>query len=164
MTGSLVPRLGFLPKLVIVLALLMLASGFVWHGVTVEVLARAWRQLLDRPSGPVWFRFILQPAAAVAEATIDGIKDARAGASPYLRTMLRHPRKRAGHLREGLTATARLILIGMVMDVVYQLLVLDLFYPAEAVIVALVLAYVPYVLVRGPIARLARWWLHRAVS
>ena len=164
MTGSAAVRLGLLPKLVIVLGLVMLASGVIWHGVTAETLASTWRRLLDRPSGPVWFRFILQPALAAIAATVDGVKDARAGRPPYFWTMLHHPRKRTPHLREGLTATARLILIGMVMDVVYQCLVLDMFHPGEVVIVPLRLAFVPYVLVRGPITRLARWRIRRAVA
>jgi hypothetical protein len=42
------------------------------------------------------------------------------------------------------------------MDSAYQLIVLDRFYPGEAVIVAILLAFIPYVLLRGPIARLAR--------
>ena len=164
MTALVAVRLGSLPKFVLALALIMIVSGAVWHGITIDVLARAWRQLLDRPNGPVWFRFILQPAAAVVAAATDGIKDARVGRSPYLWTMLRHPRLRTGRLREGTNATARIILIGIVMDVVYQLLVLDLFYPGEAVIVALALAFLPYVLLRGPITRLARWGMLRAIS
>ena len=43
------------------------------------------------------------------------------------------------------------------MDVIYQLVVLKTFYPGEAVIVAIVLAFVPYLILRGPIARIARW-------
>jgi hypothetical protein len=39
------------------------------------------------------------------------------------------------------------------------LIVLKTFYPGEAVIVAAALAFVPYVLLRGPIARIARWRL-----
>jgi hypothetical protein len=45
------------------------------------------------------------------------------------------------------------------MDAVYQIIVLNRFYPAEAVIVALLFAFVPYVIIRGPVARIARWWL-----
>jgi len=44
------------------------------------------------------------------------------------------------------------------MDVIYQLLVLKTFYPGEAVIIAILLAFVPYLLLRGPIARVARRW------
>ena len=59
-------------------------------------------------------------------------------------------------LREGLNATARIILLGIVMDGMYQMIVLRRFYPGEAVIIALVLAFVPYLLIRGPAARIAR--------
>ncbi len=60
--------------------------------------------------------------------------------------------------REGAISTARIILLGLVMDATYQFIELKSFYPIEAVIVALVLAFLPYVLLRGPIARAARWW------
>jgi hypothetical protein len=45
------------------------------------------------------------------------------------------------------------------MDVIYQIIVLKRFYPAEAVIVALLFAFVPYVIIRGPVLRIERWWL-----
>jgi len=35
---------------------------------------------------------------------------------------------------------------------------LKTFYPVEALIISLVLAYLPYVLIRGPAARIARRW------
>ena len=73
--------------------------------------------------------------------------------------MLVNPLERFGRLNEGLISTARIILLGLCMDVIYQLIVLKTFYPGEAVIVATALAFVPYVLLRGPIARVARWRL-----
>jgi hypothetical protein len=42
------------------------------------------------------------------------------------------------------------------MDAIYQWIVLKTFYPGEAVIVAIGLAFFPYRLLRGPITRLAR--------
>ena len=75
--------------------------------------------------------------------------------------MLGNPRERAQRLNEGLNATARIILLGLVMDAIYQVIVLGQFYPAEAVIVALLFAFIPYVIIRGPAARIARRW-HRA--
>ena len=104
------------------------------------------------------FRFILQPSMAALAAIHGGAKDARAGRSPYFQTIARNPRERVGRLREGLIATARIILLGIAMDVVYQLLVFKTFYPSEAVLIAFVLAFVPYVLIRGPVTRIARWW------
>jgi len=105
------------------------------------------------------FRFFLQPIMALIAALFDGIKDARAGRSSYLWTILTDPARRAGRLHEGLISTARIILLGLCMDVIYQLIEFETFHPAETVIIALLLALVPYVLMRGPVARIARWRL-----
>ncbi len=96
------------------------------------------------------FRFILQPIMAAFAALHDGMKDATSGRSPYLWTILVDSKERGGRLREGLIATARVILLGLCMDVIYQLVVLKTFYPGEAVIVALVLAFVPYLIPARP--------------
>jgi hypothetical protein len=154
-------ELSLLPKLVIASAVLLLAAGVLWYGITVEVVLRIFRDLFNRPSEPMSFRFILQPVMALIAALRDGIKDARTGRSPYFWTIMSEPGKRAGRLREGLNATARILLLGLVMDVIYQIMVLKRFYPAEAVIIAVMLAFVPYFFMRGPIARIARRWYGR---
>jgi uncharacterized protein YhhL (DUF1145 family) len=56
-----------------------------------------------------------------------------------------------------LNATARIILLGLAMDTVYQIIVFNAFYPYEALIVALLLAFVPYLLIRGIASRILRW-------
>lgn len=56
-------------------------------------------------------------------------------------------------------STAKILLLGVVMDIVYQLVFLGEFYPAEAAIIAVLLAFVPYLLLRGPIGRIARHWV-----
>ena len=112
--------------------------------------------LIERPDEPMRFRFILQPLMAALAAIHDGREDARAGRSPYFMTLLRNPQERVGLLREGLNATARIILLGLVMDVIYQFIVLKTFYPNEALVVALLLAFVPYLIIRGLVFRVAR--------
>ncbi len=92
----------------------------------------------------------------------DGIKDARTDRSPYFWTVLHDSQARNARLEEALSATARILALGLLMDTIYQIRVLGTFYPTEAAIVALVLAFVPYLLIRGPAARLARWWQTRA--
>ncbi len=72
--------------------------------------------------------------------------------------MLTQPAKVQGRLNEGLIATARIILLGLAMDLVYQKIVFDTFHPVEAVLIAILLAFVPYLLLRGPVTRVARWW------
>jgi hypothetical protein len=63
-----------------------------------------------------------------------------------------------GRLGKALVSTDQIILLGLVMDTIYQVTVLKAFYPGEAAIVALLLAFLPYLLLRGPIARITRWW------
>ena len=53
--------------------------------------------------------------------------------------------------------------LGLVMDAIYQWRVLGTFYPGEAFIVVLLLAFFPYLLMRGPVDRIARWWMGDAV-
>ena len=161
MTGPNPQELGWLPKLVIAVAALLIIAGLIWHGVTVEALQRFWHDLVERPSGPMAFRFILQPVMASIAAIRAGISDARTGRSPYFWSVLHEPQERASRMREGLNATARIILLGLVMDVIYQLLVLKTFYPVEALVIALLLALVPYLLIRGPTERIARRRLNK---
>jgi hypothetical protein len=101
------------------------------------------------------FRFILQPSMAAITAIRDGLRDARAERSPYLWTILRQPQGRIGRLSEGLDATARIILHGLAMDVIYQITVFRMFYPVEALIIAILLAFVPYLLIRGLVVRMS---------
>jgi hypothetical protein len=148
-------QLGLLAKLVLVALVLLIIAGAVWHGATVATFKRIWFQELARPSGPMKFRFVLQPLMVAFFAIRDGVKDAQTGRAPFFWTMLYRPGRRFERLKEGLNATARIILLGLVMDVIYQYIVLKRFYPAEAVIIAIVLAFLPYVIIRGPVARIA---------
>ena len=145
-------------RLAAALVVIMIALGAAWYGVSGEVWHRIWTDLLARPGGPMTFRFILQPAMAAVAALFDGIKDARLGRSPYFWTIIHDAQRRTRRVHEGLISTARIVLLGIGMDAIYQYKVLNRFYPGEAVIIALLLAVVPYFLLRGPIARIARRW------
>ena len=151
-------KLSLLARLVVASILALIAAGLVWHGISIQIFQRIWHDLIERPDAPMRFRFILQPLMAGIVAIRDGRNDARAGRSPYFSTLVSNPRKRIRRLNEGLNATARIILLGLVMDAIYQVIVLRQFYPTEAVIVALLFAFVPYVIMRGPALRIARRW------
>jgi hypothetical protein len=151
-------RLGLLAQVVVASILVLIVVGVVWNGVSIPIFRRIWHDLLARPDARMRFRFILQPLMAAIVAIRDGLRDARTGSEPYFWTMVGNPSERTRRLNEGLNATARIILLGLVMDAIYQGIVLRRFYPAEAVIVALLFAFVPYVIMRGPAARIARRW------
>jgi hypothetical protein len=72
--------------------------------------------------------------------------------------MVSNPQERLERLREGLNATARIILLGLLMDAIYQVIVFRRFYPVEAVIIAVLLGFVPYVIFRGVFTRILRRW------
>ena len=121
-----------------------------------EFLTRFWDQLIAQWSGPLSFRLILNPVMATILAVLDGLKDARAGRSPYLRTILFDPSLRAAYLREGLKRVSRVIVLSFVMDAIYQFLVLRRFYVGEALVTVFVLAVLPYALIRGTVHRIMR--------
>ncbi len=130
--------------------------------LVIDYLTRFWTDLIARTDGVMTFRLFLQPAMALITALIDGIGDARAGRGPYFQRLL-HARSHAERrqvLREGVTATARILLLGVAMDVIYQVRTFGGFpYPLEAFVVAVALAFIPYLLLRGPFRRLAGRWV-----
>ena len=126
-----------------------------------DLLTRFWTDLIGRASGPMTFRFFLQPIMAMLYAIRDGVHDAHAARSPYFWTICTQQGKRGPLLREGLHAVLRVILLGVAMDGIYQVLVFGRIYPGELIVVVLLLAFVPYVLFRGPANRLAALWMRR---
>jgi hypothetical protein len=145
----------FMAGLVVGLIIAFLVAGLVTYGFSAEVRDRVWHDLLERPSHLFRFRFILQPVMAGIAALHDGIADARMGRTPYFWALVTRSSRLLGRLEEGVISTDRVLLLGLVMDTIYQLVVLKTFYPAEAAIVAIVLAFIPYLLLRGPITRFA---------
>ena len=125
-----------------------------------DALATFWSNLVGRLTGPMTFRLILQPVMATIYAVRDGIKDAKEGRPPYFWSIFTHPRDAAPLLREGAHAVGRVILLGVVMDVIYQLIVFGWIHPIELVVVVFFLAFSPYLVLRGPMNRIARRWLH----
>jgi hypothetical protein len=165
MTGEAAPRgARIMAWLVVVLTAALLVLGLAWYGFSVEVHQRIWRDIAERPGGPMSFRFLLQPTMAFIAALHDGIQDTRAHRMPYLRAILRDPVERSDRLREGLFATARLIVLGLGMDAIYQWRVLGTFYPGEALLITVLLAVVPYLLLRGPVSLIARRFVHSSGS
>jgi len=56
----------------------------------------------------------------------------------------------------------RILLLGVAMDVIYQVRVYGGFrYPLEAFVLAVVLGFIPYLILRGPFNRLAGHWMRR---
>jgi hypothetical protein len=145
----------------VALTVVLLALGIFWYGFSLDVHHRFWSDMFARFGGPMTFRFFLQPTMAAIAALHDGIRDVREGHKSFFWTAHRDPTQRAGRLREGFISTARILLLGISMDVIYQFKELGSFYPAEAAVIAILLAVVPYFIFRWIVEIVARWWFAR---
>ena len=123
-----------------------------------DLFARVWENLVGRVGGPMTFRFILQPTMAVLLAIRAGVKDARAGRPAYFWAVITTPVHRRELLRDGWKDVAKVFVAAVILDCIYQIIVLRWFYPVEALIVAAFLALLPYLVLRGPVNRIARRW------
>lgn len=147
--------------LVLILAAAMLVLGVSWYGWSLEIHQRFWADIADRLHGPMTFRFFLQPTMAFIAALPDGIRDAR-GHQAFFWTRPDDPTVKHGRLRQSLISLARVTLLGISMDIIYQIRVFDRFYPVEALMMAILLAVIPYFIFRPIVERVARWWLSRS--
>jgi hypothetical protein len=112
--------------------------------------------MVDRVSGPMHFRMILQPVMATIFAIMAGLKDARTGKPPYFWALFSEPAQRVEMIKDGWKSVGKVFVLAMVLDVVYQIIVQHFIYPGEAIIVAFLLAILPYLLLRGLVTRLTR--------
>lgn len=121
-----------------------------------HMITRIWVSMIMRISGPMKFRLVLQPTMATIFAIRDGLKDAREGKPAYFWGLFTHAADRKSMLEDGWKSVGKVFILAIVLDFVYQYIVQRWIYPGEALIVAIILAIIPYTLVRGPVNRIAR--------
>jgi hypothetical protein len=102
-----------------------------------------------RLTGPGRLRFVLQPTLAIFLGIRDGLADARAGRRPYLLAILSGAGDRRELARSALSAIANLLLMGILLDTVFQWVILGIAYPGAALVVGPVLIATPYTLARA---------------
>jgi hypothetical protein len=146
---------------VVAITTALLVLGVAWYGVSWEVHERFWTDVFGRLHGPMTLRFYLQPTLALVAALKDGTKDVTLGHKAFFWTALWDPTQPRGRLREGLASTSQMALVGLAMDLIYQFKVFDRFYPVEAVMMVLLLAVMPYFVVRWIVEHVARWSFSR---
>jgi hypothetical protein len=118
---------------------------------------RVGSQLIARVTGPMKFRLVLQPCMAAFFAIRAGLIDAKLGNRPYFWALLFPKRRdRAALSKDGWKSIYRVVILAFVLDVIYQIKQLHFVYIGEAIIVAFVLALLPYLILRGLVTRLFR--------
>jgi hypothetical protein len=117
-------------------------------------LARIIEDLISRVDGPLHFRLIIQPLVAVFFAFRDGRRDAREGRAPF--RLFTRPEQRREVVLSSWNSLGKVFITALILDAAYQFLELRWFYPGEALLVALILAVLPYFLLRGAVNYLSR--------
>ena len=125
------------------------------EGITMhDFFTRVLEDLIGRTEGPMKLRLIIQPLVACILAIRAGLRDARENKPPYFWALAFDPDNRRDLLHQGWKDIGKVFVVGLILDVVYQIIEFRTVYPGEAIIVAILLAVVPYLLVRAPVTRL----------
>ena len=95
----------------------------------LEMLSQRWEHLLGRAGGPLNFRLLIMPLVVTFFAVRAGMKDAREGQPPFFRTLIGNPLERGRLLRSVLKDVGKIFIVAVVLDTVYQLVVLKAFIP-----------------------------------
>jgi len=123
--------------------------------MTLTALALMVHPFVERLDGPLKFRLVLQPLVATYLATRHGLQDAKEGHKPYFWSVFTSPDHRRALLAEGWKDVGKLFTLAAVLDAVYQFLVMRWIYPLDAIGIAMVLAFIPYLVLRGLVTRMA---------
>ena len=113
--------------------------------------------LMARISGPMSFRFLIQPLMALFFAVRDGRKDAREGKAPYFWALFSNPGHRREMLQSGWKSVGKVFIIAMILDLVFQIIAFHGIRPGGAMVAGVILAIIPYLLLRGPVKRVIQY-------
>jgi hypothetical protein len=122
----------------------------------LDFLSTFWADFLGRFDGPMHFRLFVQPLMAILFAVRDARRDAREGRSAYLWSLVNHPDQRRYLLQSGWKGISNVFVLACVLDIIYQIMEWRALKPLQVLLTAIVLAVIPYVLLRGPVNRLLR--------
>ena len=142
--------------IVMVLAFLVIVIALPFAIVDTIETGRVYlfsRQFLEelprRFTGSGRLRFIFQPTVAIVLGIRGGLADAKAGNVPYLFGLILGAGRRRELLRSGMAAVRNLVALGIMMDIVFQLVLYRSVHPGAALVVGSILISLPYAVSRA---------------
>jgi hypothetical protein len=112
-------------------------------------------ELFGRLDGPLNLRLILQPCIAAIFGFLDGSKDAKAGAPPYFWSVTQETQAaRMKLIKHGWGRIGKVLVIAFALDMLFQYLVTNSVAILGSILVAAILAILPYLIFRGLINRI----------
>ena len=106
-------------------------------------------ELPQRFTGTGRLRFVLQPLTAIVLGIRGGLRDAKAGNPPYIFGLLLDAERRKEFLRSGVAAIGNLLALGIILDIVFQIVLYHSVHPAAALLVGPILIGIPYAVSRA---------------
>ena len=119
-----------------------------------DFITRFFDNLGLKTEGPMKFRFILQPIVSLIFAVKAGLRDSKSGEVTYFWGLVSGKGERKDLLKEGWKDVGKLFIIALLLDIIAQIIILKTVYPFEAVITAIILAFIPYIIFRGIVNRI----------
>ena len=119
-----------------------------------DFITRFFDNLGLKVDGPMKLRFIMQPIVSLIFAIKAGLRDSKSGQAPYFWGLIKGKSERKDLLKEGWKDVGKLFVIALLLDIIVQIIVLKTVYPLEAVITAIILAFIPYIIFRGIVNRI----------
>lgn len=120
------------------------------------IFGRVWSDITSGVHAPLAFRVFVQPIVAAFFAIRAGRQDALQGKPLFFWAILADPVHRGERLREAWIHIGKVFVAAVIIDVAYQVIVERWIYPSEALMVGLILAVLPYIILRGIANRLFR--------
>lgn len=108
-----------------------------------------------RLTGPMAFRFVMQPLVALCLGIRDGLKDSKSGTPPFIFDLVFTPKNRALQLKSAWKTLMIPIFVGVALDAVAQYLIFRSVRLIPAIIVGTLIMGIPYSLARAAANRLA---------
>lgn len=107
-----------------------------------------------RLEGPLKFRIILQPLMSLFFAIKAGIRDSKTGAEPFAENIIKNKPGRKAVFKEIWKDVGKVFILAIVLDIVFQIIVLKTVHPVGAIMTAIILAIIPYLIFRGITTRI----------
>lgn len=92
---------------------------------------------------------------AIVLAVRSGLTDSRDGRPPFLWEFCEDRAERERLMHDCWRSVGKVFILAFVLDCIYQVIVLRWIYAVDALMVAFLLAIIPYVILRGPVNRIA---------
>jgi len=106
-------------------------------------------RLVVRLTGPMHFRFILQPLMAILLGIRDGVHDAKVGTPPFIWDLLSNPKGRKRQFQRALRSLAFPIIVAAILDGVVQYLLFREVRLLGAVLFGVTIMGLPYAFARA---------------